>query len=103
MEPLAAASDLPDGWLTRLEELLKEYETMVDRVHGLMDRNRIFIDRMRDVGTISTADAIQWGYTGPILRSTGAPLDLRNLTVKQALLGIGIWAYYLGAKLAGAH
>ena len=45
-----------------------------------MDRNRIFIDRMRDVGVISTADAINWGYTGPILRSTGAPRDLRKDT-----------------------
>jgi NADH-quinone oxidoreductase subunit D len=45
-----------------------------------MDRNRIFIDRMRNVGVISTADAINWGYTGPILRSTGAPRDLRKDT-----------------------
>ena len=45
-----------------------------------MDRNRIFIDRMRDVGVISTADAIDWGFTGPILRSTGAPRDLRKDT-----------------------
>ena len=37
-----------------------------------MDRNRIFIDRTRDVGVISTADALNWGFTGPILRSTGA-------------------------------
>ena len=45
-----------------------------------MDRNRIFIDRTRDVGVISTADAINWGFTGPILRSTGAPRDLRKDT-----------------------
>jgi NADH-quinone oxidoreductase subunit D len=43
-----------------------------------MDRNRIFIDRTRDVGAISTADALHWGFTGPILRSTGAPVDLRR-------------------------
>ena len=49
-------------------------------MHGLVDRNRIFIDRMRDVGVITTADAINWGYTGPILRSTGAPRDLRKDT-----------------------
>ena len=45
-----------------------------------MDRNRIFIDRTRNVGVISTADAINWGFTGPILRSTGAPRDLRKDT-----------------------
>jgi NADH-quinone oxidoreductase subunit D len=74
------ARDLPDGWLGRLEEILVQYETFVHRVHALVDRNRIFIDRMRDVGVISAADAINWGYTGPILRSTGAPRDLRKDT-----------------------
>ena len=74
------AADVPDGWFTRLEVILKAYEDYVARVHGLVDRNRIFIDRMRHVGTISTAEAIHWGFTGPILRSTGAPRDLRKDT-----------------------
>jgi NADH-quinone oxidoreductase subunit D len=74
------ARDLPDGWLQRLEEILDQMDTFVDRVHGLVDRNRIFIDRMRDVGVIATAEAINWGFTGPILRSTGAPRDLRKDT-----------------------
>jgi NADH-quinone oxidoreductase subunit D len=74
------ARDLPDGWLKRLEEILDEMDTFTGRVHGLVDRNRIFIDRMRNVGVISTADAVNWGFTGPILRSTGAPRDLRKDT-----------------------
>src|SRR4029453_16059143 len=74
------ANDLPDGWLRRLDEILDQFETFVGRVHGLMDRNRIFIDRTRNVGVISTPDAINWGFTGPILRSTGAPRDLRKDT-----------------------
>jgi NADH-quinone oxidoreductase subunit D len=74
------ARDLPSGWLKRLEEILDQYEEFVARIHGLVDRNRIFIDRMRDVGVISTEEAINWGFTGPILRSTGAPRDLRKDT-----------------------
>jgi NADH-quinone oxidoreductase subunit D len=74
------AHDLPEGWIKRLEEILDEYETYVGRVHGLLDRNRIFIDRTRNVGVLSTADAIHWGFTGPVLRSTGAPRDLRKDT-----------------------
>ncbi len=70
----------PTAGSTRLLEILTQYEDFVGRVHGLVDRNRIFIDRMRDVGTISTADALDYGYTGPILRSTGAPRDLRKDT-----------------------
>jgi len=72
------ARDLPAGWLARLGEILDEYEVFIARIHGLMDRNRIFIDRTRNVGVISTVDAINWGFTGPILRSTGAPIDLRK-------------------------
>src|SRR6185436_8920301 len=72
------ARDLPDGWLTRLDEILVEFYEFTGRIHGLMDRNRIFIDRTRDVGAISSADALHWGFTGPILRSTGAAIDLRK-------------------------
>ena len=74
------ARDLPDGWLERLDWILGQYDTFVGRIHGLVDRNRIFIDRMRDVGVISTAEAIDYGFTGPMLRSTGAALDLRKDT-----------------------
>lgn len=74
------AHDLPEGWLKRLDEILGQYEVFVARIHGLVDRNRIFIDRMRDVGVISTADALDFGFTGPILRSTGVPRDLRRDT-----------------------
>jgi len=74
------ARDLPDGWIDRLEWILGQSDDFVGRVHGLVDRNRIFIDRMRDVGVINTADAINYGITGPMLRSTGAPRDLRKDT-----------------------
>ena len=74
------ARDLPEGWLQRLEVILTQVDEFAGRVHGLVDRNRIFIDRMRDVGVIGTAEAINWGFTGPVLRSTGAPRDLRKDT-----------------------
>ena len=74
------ARDLPQGWLTRLAEIFVQYEEFVARVHVLVDRNRIFIDRMRGVGTLSTADALSLGCTGPLLRSTGVARDLRRDT-----------------------
>ncbi|MBK8322431.1 MAG: NADH-quinone oxidoreductase subunit D [Betaproteobacteria bacterium] len=74
------ARDLPEGWLARLEEILVQSDDFLGRAHGLVDRNRIFIDRMRDVGVISQSDALSYGYTGPILRSTGLPVDLRKDT-----------------------
>jgi NADH-quinone oxidoreductase subunit D len=74
------ACDLPAGWLKRLDEVLDEYETYIGRIHGLVDRNRIFIDRMRRVGVLTSAQAIQYGCTGPILRSTGVARDIRKDT-----------------------
>ncbi|WP_201496638.1 NADH-quinone oxidoreductase subunit D [Rubrivivax sp. A210] len=72
------ARDLPDGWLARLEEIFVQYEDFIGRVHALVDRNRIFIDRMRDVGVLTQAQALSHGCTGPMLRSTGLACDLRK-------------------------
>ncbi|HBG07245.1 MAG: NADH dehydrogenase (quinone) subunit D [Geobacteraceae bacterium GWC2_58_44] len=72
------ARDLPQGWLERLEEILQFHERYIERIHGLLDRNRIFIDRTRNTGALSTEQALNWGYTGPILRSTGAAIDIRK-------------------------
>jgi len=72
------ARDLPEGWLDRLEEVLKFTEDYLERIHGMLDRNAIFIGRTRDVAVLSTEQALNWGYTGPILRSTGLAMDLRK-------------------------
>lgn len=72
------ARDIPDGWLDRLEEVLQFTERYLERIHGLLDRNAIFIGRTRDVAVMTTEHAINWGYTGPILRSTGMSMDLRK-------------------------
>lgn len=72
------ARDLPDGWLTRLEEVLVFTEEYVARIHGMLDRNRIFIGRTRNVAKMTTEHALNWGYTGPILRSTGLAMDQRK-------------------------
>ncbi len=57
---------------------LKAIEEAVDEVMGLIERNRIFIDRTRDVQKVSAADAISWGWTGPCLRACGVDRDLRK-------------------------
>jgi len=70
--------DVPDGWLARLEEILRFTEDYLGRIHGLLDRNRIFIDRTRNVAVMTTEHALNWGFTGPTLRSTGVAMDLRK-------------------------
>lgn len=52
-------------------------ETLGD-LEGLLNKNRIFVDRTAGVGTISTEDAIAWSLTGPVARSAGVKRDLRK-------------------------
>jgi NADH-quinone oxidoreductase subunit D len=70
--------DVPDGWFERTEEILQEIEETLRIVHRLLDRNRIFHDRMRGTGVISKEDALNLGFTGPCLRGTGVALDCRR-------------------------
>lgn len=71
-------ADLPEGWLERLETALVAVEKEIAEVHRLLTRNRIFIDRVKDVGIISKEDAWAVGFTGPVLRSTGLARDIRK-------------------------
>lgn len=70
--------DLPPGFEERLRADLDHIDHLLDDVDTLLTRNRIFIDRMKGVGTMSKHDAIDWGWTGPCLRSTGVPYDVRR-------------------------
>lgn len=71
--------DVWPEWLVRTEQIITEHLIPKLRdVHDLVDKNRIFIDRMRGVGVISQQDAISYGVTGPVLRSTGVGLDCRR-------------------------
>jgi NADH-quinone oxidoreductase subunit D len=73
------ARDVSDEWLDRCRYLLdEELIPKLRDVHGLVDHNRIFIDRMRGIGVISQSDAVSYGVTGPCLRSTGVGLDVRK-------------------------
>jgi NADH-quinone oxidoreductase subunit D len=72
------ARDLPEGWLVRLEEILVFTEEYIARIHGLLDRNGIFLGRTRDVAKMTPEHALNWGFTGPILRSTGLAMDMRK-------------------------
>lgn len=72
------AQDLPDGWemlvrdfLDYLPRRLKEYDREV--LH-----NRIFKARTQGIGQFTTAEAIEWGATGPMLRATGLAWDYRK-------------------------
>ncbi|MDB6066130.1 MAG: NAD(P)H-quinone oxidoreductase subunit [Pedosphaera sp.] len=70
--------DLPPGWVEQCRKFLGEVVVNFDESEKLLTRNRIFVDRTRDVGVITKADAIDYGLTGPNLRGSGVDYDLRK-------------------------
>ncbi len=70
--------DLPHGWLDSVSKFCDEVSHSIDEADALLTRNRIWIDRTRDVGIISGADAIDYGLTGPNLRGSGVEYDVRK-------------------------
>ena len=69
--------DLPAGWVALARETLQAIDQSQRELDSLLSNNRIFKQRMVGTAEISQRDAINWGFTGPCLRATGVPLDLR--------------------------
>ena len=72
------ARDLPEGWTGRVEAFCEQFLPILDEMLEMLTRNKIFMDRTVGVGVISREDAIGYGLTGPNLRGSGVPLDLRK-------------------------
>ncbi|MBI2336411.1 MAG: NADH dehydrogenase (quinone) subunit D [Deltaproteobacteria bacterium] len=70
--------DLPENFEPTLRSVLKDLRQSIDDVSSLLQRNKIFLDRTVDIGVVSQADAISYGFTGPCLRATGVARDIRK-------------------------
>jgi len=70
--------DMPAGFEASVRKFLDECSVTIDEVSKLLDKNKIYLDRMCDIGVISAKDAIAWGLTGPNLRASGVTRDLRK-------------------------
>jgi NADH-quinone oxidoreductase subunit D len=74
------ANDFTDGAVARIKEFIDEFPKELKDWHKLLDRNRIFIDRNKDVGILPTEKALDLGATGPVLRASGYGVDQRIIT-----------------------
>jgi NADH-quinone oxidoreductase subunit D len=70
--------DLPDGWERQFEGLMDLLPGRIDEYEELLSLNPIFLERTRGVGVITDQQAVAMCATGPILRATGVPWDVRR-------------------------
>jgi len=70
--------DLPPGFTGQLRAFVDQFPAKIDELDNLLTRNRIFVDRNRDLGVIPRADAIDFGLTGPNVRGSGVDYDVRK-------------------------
>jgi NADH-quinone oxidoreductase subunit D len=71
-------SDVNDDWIAKVRAFVKTFPKAHADVCRLLNRNRIFIERTRDIGVLSKEDAINLSCTGPIARASGVVRDLRK-------------------------
>jgi NADH-quinone oxidoreductase subunit D len=72
------ALEPPTGWIDRVQRFLAKMPSRLDEYESLLTKNRIWIGRLRGIGQIGSADAIEMGLSGPTLRSTGVDYDVRK-------------------------
>lgn len=72
------AQDLPEGFKEKCREFVKSFPGHVDEYETLLTRNTIWMRRTQGVGAVSAAEAINYGLSGPLLRASNVPWDLRK-------------------------
>jgi NADH-quinone oxidoreductase subunit D len=78
IRPGGVAADLPDGWRSDVLRLLELIPPRLEEYDTLLTGQPIWRDRLQGVGTMTTAECLALGVTGPILRATGYAWDLRR-------------------------
>lgn len=76
--PGGVHQDLPDGLEDDLKTYFENFHHHIDDLEQLLTNNRIFRQRTVDIGVMSLDQALEWGFSGPMLRASGAAWDLRK-------------------------
>jgi len=76
--PGGVHQDLPAGLLDDIARFCTSFPQVIDDFDNLLSENRIFRQRTVDIGAVPAEEAMDWGFSGPMLRGSGVPWDLRR-------------------------
>ena len=76
--PGGVAQDLPDGILDDIQVFIQQFTKRLEDVENLLNENRIWKQRLVNIGIVSQKEAMDWGFSGPVLRGSGVAWDLRK-------------------------
>lgn len=78
IRPGGVSQDLPLGVLSDISLFCRQSGSRLDELEELLTNNRVWIERLRDVGIVTQRDASHWGFSGVMLRGSGVAWDLRR-------------------------
>ena len=78
IRPGGVHQDLPAGLLEEISEFAENFPKCIDDLDSLLTENRIFKQRMVEIGIVSKQQALDWGFSGPMIRGSGIAWDLRK-------------------------
>jgi NADH-quinone oxidoreductase subunit D len=78
VRPGGVHQDLPEKLLEDIYEFCDSFPKVLDDIDGLLTGNRIFKQRNVDIGYVSQKDAMEWGFSGVMVRGSGLAWDLRR-------------------------
>jgi NADH-quinone oxidoreductase subunit D len=78
IRPGGVARDLPEGLLGKIQGFTERFIGHVDEYETLLTENRIWKQRTVDIGVVDKDAALDWGFTGPMIRGSGVAWDLRK-------------------------
>ena len=79
MRPGGVSVDLPEGFIPQAKTLTAHLRTFADELNNMLTENEIFISRSVDVGVLPAEVAVNSSITGPMLRASGVPYDIRKV------------------------
>ncbi|MGD2252261.1 MAG: NADH dehydrogenase (quinone) subunit D [Anaerolineales bacterium] len=70
--------DVPPEFEESVREFIRIFPDRIKQYESMLTKNPLFLDRTKNIGVISGEDALRWGLTGPNLRASGVPFDVRR-------------------------